>query len=136
MRQAIAGVAPGVSLAWLPAPAGAQGRGIPVRLEGITVLHVRASAGGYSPAERHAQLRERFAAIVQDPNLTPRDVEVEVGPDERTATVWVGQRLFVTATEADARANDAESPEQLAREWARNLRRAYERARERPEAWQ
>lgn len=136
MRHAIAGVALGVSLAWLPSPAGAQGRGIPVRLEGITVLQLRASAGGFSPAERHAQLRERFAEIVRDPNLKPEDVEVEVGPDERTATVWVGQRLFVTATEADAWANDTDKPERLAREWAQNLRRAFERALSRPEAGQ
>ena len=98
-------------------------------LEGVAVLQLRASAGGYTPSQRHQRLRQRFAEIVRRPGLEPEDVEVEVGPDERTATIWVGQLLFATATEADAWANDTETPERLAREWAGNLRRAFERAR-------
>jgi hypothetical protein len=136
MCRLLAGIALGVALAWLAPEAGAQGVGIPVRLEGVTVLQLRAAAGGYSPQERHQQLRERFAQILRRPDLEPEDVEVEVGPDQRTATVWVGQLLFVTATEGDAWANDTETPERLAREWAENLRRAYERARARREARQ
>jgi hypothetical protein len=134
VRQVFAGITLGVALALMAPAAGAQTTGVPLRLEGITVLQLRTSAGGYTPYQRYEQLRRRFAELLRRPDLEPEDVEVEVGPDERTATVWVGQLLFVTATEADAWSNGTQDPEHLAQEWASNLRRAYERARSRREA--
>lgn len=129
MRQLFAEIVMGVALVLVAPVAVAQETGLPLRLEGVTVLHLRASAGGYTPDQRLVRLQHRFAEMVRRADLQPRDVAVEVGPDERTATVWAGRLLFVTATEADAQANDTQTPERLARQWAKRLRNAFERAR-------
>lgn len=126
MRNLFLTLGVAAALAW---PAAAQGTGETLRLHGVTVLTLRVPAGGFGVSTRIAHLQRRASAILSHPELEPLDVEVEVGPDERTATVWVGRQLFVTATEADARSHDT-TPERLARQWAGNFRRAFERSRD------
>lgn len=131
MRRSLAGAALALTAALCaPAAPAQRGGGEPVRLGGRTILTLRASAGGFTPRQRRVRLEQRVNAIVSHPDFDPKNVEIEVGPNERTATVWFGRQLFVTATQADAIAHDT-TPERLARTWLRNFQRAYERMRER-----
>jgi hypothetical protein len=100
-------------------------------LGGVTILQFRAPAGGFSPEQRRSQLQSRVVEILSHAELTPSDVRVVVGPGGRSAMVQVGSMLFVTATEADARANQS-TPEELANTWANNLRRGFAAAKPRP----
>jgi hypothetical protein len=117
-----------VAAAWLAPAVGAPGWGEPLVVGGKTVLTLRASAGGLSAHERSVRLRQRVNRILSHPELEPDDVEVEVGPGGRSATIWVGRQLLVTATLADAAAHDT-TPARLARTWAEKFRDAYERTR-------
>jgi hypothetical protein len=111
-----------------PRPSGNAAR---LTLGGVTILQFRAAAGGFSPEERRSELQSRVVEILSHEELNPSDVRVVIGPGGHSATVQVGPLLFVTATEADARANQS-TPEELANTWAQNLRRGFAAAKPRP----
>lgn len=131
IRAAAAPAPPPAPAAQSPAPSAAAANAARLTLGGITVLQFRAAAGGFSPAERRSYLQSRVIEILSHPELRPDDVHVVPGPGGHSAIVMVGPRLFVTATEADARANQS-TPEQLAQTWADNFRRAFAAAQPRP----
>ena len=126
----------GAALAVLPAraqppAAEAPANSAPLTLGGVTLLQFRAAAGGYSPEQRRSQIQSRIIEILSHAELGPRDVRVVPGPGGQSATIQVGPMLFVTATDADARANQS-TPEQLANTWAENFRRGFAAAKPRP----
>ena len=127
MRRLLMVLALGAAVGAAPAVWAQEGAG-PVTLGGVAVLQFRAPAGGFTPDERAQQLQERVVEILSRPDLSPEDVRLVTNEGGRSVAIRVGDLLLVTATEADARANDS-TPEQLASIWAENFRRGYAEAR-------
>jgi hypothetical protein len=111
-----------------PAPPANAAR---VTLGDVTVLQFRVGSGGFTPEQRASKLQDRVVEILSRPDLGPKDVRVTPGKGGRSATITVGPLLFVTVTEADARATRS-TPEKLAATWAANFRKGYEAAQPKP----
>jgi hypothetical protein len=86
----------------------------------------RVPAGGFTADQRIDRVNERLAYILGYERLAPRDIyAVRMGHDR---AIFVGNKLLVTVTPADARANHATVAE-LTRYWIRNARMAIPQAR-------
>jgi hypothetical protein len=124
------------ALAWqapppaAPSPA-AQADARRLTLGGVTVLQFRVASGGFTPEQRASKLQDRVVEILSHPELGPKDVRVVPGKGGHSATITVGPLLFVTVTEADARATRS-TPEKLAATWTENFRKGYEAAQPKP----
>jgi hypothetical protein len=131
MRRFVIGCLLAVLAAIAPMAYGQAAGDARVTVGGVTVLEFRASAGGFSPEQRKSALQSRIVEILSHTNLGPGHVRVVRGKGGHSARVMVGRMLLITATEADAQANRS-TPEQLARTWAANFRRAFAAAKPRP----
>lgn len=87
----------------------------------------RVSAGGYSAEERINLVNERLAYILGYEPLAPRYIQVRAMRDGSRA-ITVGDRLLITVTAADARANNTTIPV-LAGVWLAHARQALPQAR-------
>lgn len=128
MKRLLLALALAALVAW---PLRAQEGETKLTLGGVWVLQFRASAGGFTPEQRLSALQDRVVDLLSRPDLQPKDVRVVPGPGGRSAAVYAGPLLLVTATEADAAANQS-TPLKLANVWAENLRRAFRAARPLP----
>jgi hypothetical protein len=113
------------------APGAVESEGNRLTLGGVLVLEFRAAAGGYTAEQRKAAMQDRVVEILSRPDLGPEQVRVVIGKGGHWAKVMAGPVLLVTATEADARANQS-TPAKLAAVWAENFRRGFAAAKPRP----
>ena len=87
---------------------------------GTVLWTFRASAGGFSPAQRADVCTARGVDILSDEGISEKDVKIVVPKRGAEPEIWVGKYLFVTVTRADASVNRI-GLMGLARIWARNL---------------
>ena len=87
---------------------------------GTVLWTFRASAGGFSPAQRADVCIARSVDILSDPGVSEKDIKIVVPKRGAEPEIWVGKHLFVTVTRADAKVNQID-PMSLAKIWARNL---------------
>jgi hypothetical protein len=86
----------------------------------------RTPAGGYTADQRIGHINDRLAYILGYEPLAPRDIRaVPVGD---SYAIMVGNRLLLTVTPADARANNT-TLRSLTRVWLRYAREAIPQAR-------
>lgn len=89
-----------------------------VYLGGFMLLRMRTPAGGFSAEQRAAALQMRANALLQLGKGIPRVTTVRTGKD---VNIFTDRNLFVTVTQADARANHT-TTDKLAAIWASRLR--------------
>lgn len=92
-----------------------------VVIGGRVVMRIRTGAGGLTPDERADAVRRRLGPILTMTDLSPEDVQVVQREAGATASIYVRNRLLITADKNLARANDT-SPGLLAEKWAEILR--------------
>jgi small-conductance mechanosensitive channel len=94
---------------------------VPVHFRHEAIFRVRAQVGRLTPAERARAIEERLAA------LSP-SAAGEVRVDERpgSSDIYAGDRFVMSVTDQDA-GPTGRTPQQLAADYARNLREALER---------
>ncbi len=89
-----------------------------VYLGGFMLLRMRTPAGGFSAEQRAAALQMRANALLQLGKGIPKVTTVRAGKD---VNILTDRNLFVTVTQADARANRT-TVDKLAAIWANRLR--------------
>ena len=87
---------------------------------GTPIMRVRIGGGGFTPAQRAAQIQERVNRVLSHGPIQPADISVARRGGE--AVVLVKDELLLTADAATARFNRT-SPLLLAQTWAENMRR-------------
>lgn len=87
----------------------------------------RTPAGGYSADQRINMVNDRLAYILGYEPLAPRDIYARALPGGSRA-IMVGNRLLITVTPADARANNT-TVAGLTRVWLQHARQAIPQAR-------
>ena len=90
----------------------------------------RAPAGGMSADQRINRVNERLAYILGYEPLDARNTYAVPAPGG-SMSIMVGNRLLITVTSADARANNTTVPG-LTREWLMRAREALPQARPTP----
>jgi hypothetical protein len=98
-----------------------------VVVSGQLIAIARVPAGGYSADERINQVNERLAYILGYEPLAPRYIHVRAMCDGSRA-IMVGDRLLITVTAADARANNT-TIARLTEVWLARAREAIPQAR-------
>ena len=87
---------------------------------GTPIMRVRIGGGGFTPAQRAAQIQERVNRALGRGPIQPDDISVARRGGE--AVVLVKDELLLTADAATARFNRT-TPLLLAQTWAENMRR-------------
>ena len=129
-RMLLALLSTAVVLAALSSSAGAFTMSEKVVVANELVAIARVPAGGFSAQQRIDRVNERLVYIFGYEPLAPRDIyAVMAGGGYRA--IMVGNRLLVTVTPRDARANNT-TVEGLARVWLQNAREAIPQARPTP----
>ncbi len=95
----------------------------PLILRGDTLFVVRARVGSFSPAERVAAIEIRLRTLASDEGITLSVLEGEGGDD-----LIAGDRVVMTVTDADARADGVER-HLLSARWAAALGRGLNEER-------
>ncbi len=108
-------------------PVGNQVDGYPVVLEEETLFVIREGIPGVVNAEERARvIAQRIQAIVDDPEITPQDIQVEAEAD--VSVVKAKDRVLVTVRESDSHAYNRPRDE-LAEAAAARIRTALEQYR-------
>ena len=90
----------------------------------------RVPAGGFTADQRIDKVNDRLLYILGYEPLAPRDIYA-VRASGDTMALMVGNRLLLTVTSADAKANDT-TVSRLTRVWLQNAREALPQARPTP----
>lgn len=95
-----------------------------VDIGGQHILKFRTGAGGMTAADRRAMLEFRLTkALTHTQWLVP--VNMSYQRDYGGVAIYANGVFFVTATSADAQANNSD-PWELAQQWGRNIKRIFE----------
>ena len=94
---------------------------------GQLVAVPRVSAGGFTAQQRANQVNDRLAYILGYERLCPRDINAKLAPGDSRA-IMVGNKLLITVTPRDARANKT-TVGKLTDEWLKRARSALPQAR-------
>lgn len=87
---------------------------------------VRAPAGDLSPTKRVDTVNDRLAYILGNEPLHPDDIRIHYV--NREPTIFVGNKMLVDVTPADAQA-DRTTTRELAKKWVARLQSALPQAR-------
>jgi small-conductance mechanosensitive channel len=105
----------------------AESAGYPVTLGDQVLFRIREKIKSLPPEERARSITARIKQLVQDPRLSADSISV-IDSELPTSDVVVGDRVIFTLLDEDARA-EGRSRQELAREYALQLRQAIERYR-------
>ena len=92
---------------------------VPIIWDGHLMLRVRVGAGGMTPQQRAAEIELRLEDLMADQFAHDRQSlvgRIRVRPVGNEAVIETPERLLLTVTQADARANEATVP-WLAQYW-------------------
>lgn len=92
---------------------------VEIGVGGVLMLRIRASAVGYSPAERARIVDARMVHVLSYGELDPEAVEVVMV--RSVPTVYVGDIRLISVYPSDVEAAGAESAEGLAKLWAASV---------------
>jgi len=81
--------------------------GIPVSVGGETLFYIGSGEGDISAVERAAAISAHLTDLANNPFRLP--YEITVADSAEGTSIFVGDELLLTITEADARANDLDS---------------------------
>jgi hypothetical protein len=87
-----------------------------IGVNGELFFRIRASAAGFSPAQRASIVNTRIVHIISYEQVTPGSVHI--APVRGKPTIYVGNVRLVTVYPSDVEATNAESMHQLANLWA------------------
>lgn len=92
---------------------------VAIGVGGVTLLRIRASAMGYSPAERGRIVDARLVYALSYADLDPDAVQVHMV--RSVPTIYIGRVRLISVYPADAEAAGAASAEKLAELWAASV---------------
>jgi len=92
---------------------------VEIGVGGVLMLRIRASAVGYSPAERGRIVNARMVHVLSYGELDPEAVRVVMV--RSVPTIYVGDVRLISVYPSDAAAAGAKSAESLAQIWASSV---------------
>ncbi|MEB3273182.1 MAG: mechanosensitive ion channel domain-containing protein [Prochlorothrix sp.] len=102
--------------------------GFPVVLGSEELFRIQADVASFSAQERAATVTSRLRAIADDPDLDPKQLQMEVNSEAAMASLILANRVIVTLTAADAYAA-RQSQEDLAQTYRMQMIEAIEQYR-------
>jgi small-conductance mechanosensitive channel len=89
--------------------------GFPVMLDGKTLFFIRRGVSSFSAEERANAITRRIETIAQNDSIPIENLTIEQIPDDNSLYLSVDQKVILTVTERDAKA-DRSTPEVLAQQ--------------------
>lgn len=93
-----------------------------ILLKGKVVMRITAGAGGASPADRAAVVRQRLQQSLTLPGLLAQDIVIRQARAGQEAAIYARDRLLVTVDPEMAQMSGQKEPLDLATTWTLNLR--------------